>query len=312
MTLIVSLIIIATIGFIAQRIGICLIKGVGQALDGKPALLMAILMSGCWLWVYFLVSSQMGWRNEIPRHAFHPIFFVGGLLFGIGAGINQGCSVSTMNRFTKGEVSMLLTMVGWAIGWCIWMSISMHSVATNNFYQKTPQLSDLTVLLLFIPALLITVQRLIFKPQQRGLWFGIMAFGLLATVLFLLQSDWPPSRLIQDTGDVIFNPHVTEWPSPIRYLLLLGLFAGMWLAAVLAHQFHYRGLTLKKFLRHMPAGCLMGFGGASALGGNDSHLLLGLPTLSFASIAAVIGMLAGIAIERWCFHRYFSKTSIKI
>ena len=41
-------------------------------------------------------------------------------------------------------------------------------------------------------------------------------------------------------------------------------------------------------MRHGPAGCLMGFGDAIALGGDDSHSLLGLPTLSFASIVTVL------------------------
>ncbi|RBP53537.1 YeeE/YedE thiosulfate transporter family protein [Arenicella xantha] len=305
-TITISLLIIAVIGFIAQRIGICLIRGVGQALDGDSALLLAILLSGCWLWVYFLATSYLGWENSMPRYAFHPVFLLGGFIFGIGAGINQACSVSTMNRFTKGDLSMMLTMGGWAVGWCLWMSVSLRGGWSFEFYQTTEHFSNQTIFWFFVPAFLITVQRLVFKPDQRRLWLGIIVFGLLASTLFLLQPDWPPSRLIQDTGDVIFNSQNTDWPSAQRYLLLLGLTFGMWYSAIRAQQFRLQKITIKRVFRHFPAGTLMGIGGAVALGGNDSHLLLGLPTLSFASMAAVVGMLSGIVVERWVYRRYFA------
>ena len=92
-----------------------------------------------------------------------------------------------------------------------------------------------------------------------------------------------------------------------RYLLLMGLTIGMWFAAFRAKTFRLKGITFKKMLRYVLAGILMGGGGAMALGGNDSHLLLGLPTLSLASISAVAGMLMGIVVERSFYLRYRSK-----
>ena len=299
-----SFLIIAIIGYIAQRIGICLIRGIGQAIDGDPALLLAILLSGCWLWIYFFVSNYFGWANNLPRYAYHPIFLIGGFIFGIGAGINQACSVSTMNHLTRGNLSMMMTMVGWAIGWTLWMGLSLQSDWDNEFYQTSEHFSNQTIVLFFLPALAITLQRLIYKPEQRDLWFGILVFGLLATSLFLLQPNWPPSRLIQDMGGAIFSPDVVDWPELQRYIMLMALSAGMWLAAIRNHEFRFRMFTIKSILRHLPAGILMGIGGAMALGGNDSHLLLGLPTLSYASLAAVIGMLTGILVERWVYKKF--------
>ena len=305
-TVISSFLIIAIIGYIAQRIGICLIKGIGQAIGGNPALLLAIMLSGCWLWVYFFVSSYLGWENNLPRYAFHPIFLVGGFIFGIGAGINQACSVSTMNHLTKGNLSMMMTMVGWAIGWSMWMSVALQTGWDIEFYQRSEHFSNKVIALFFLPALAITLQRLIFKPKQRGLWFGILVFGLLATSLFLLQPSWPPSRLIQDTGGAIFNTEIVDFPELQRYLMLLAMSIGMWFAAIRAHKFRFRMFTIKSSLRHLPAGVLMGIGGAMALGGNDAHLLLGLPTLSYASLAAILGILSGILVERWVYTKFFS------
>lgn len=303
-----SFFIISVIGFIAQHIGICMIKGVGKAIDGDPALLLAIFLTGCWLWIYFLVSSHLGWQNNIPRYAFHPIFLLGGFIYGIGAGVNQACSVSTMNRLNMGDLSMVMTMIGWAIGWCLWVFVSMQFNWHIEFYKNEQHFSNRTIVLLFIPALIILIQRLIFKPEQRALWLGVLVFGLLATMLFLLESGWPPSRLIQDSGVAIFDPATGRWPDTQRYLLLMGLCIGMWFAAYRAQKFRLKMISLKRVSRYLPAGILMGFGGAMALGGNDSHLLMGLPTLSFASLAAVIGMLSGIAVERMVYRRFFSKS----
>ena len=52
-------------------------------------------------------------------------------------------------------------------------------------------------------------------------------------------------------------------------------------------------------LRHSSAGVLMGIGAALAGGGNDSQLLLALPSLSFAGLATVLSILCGIyAVHR--------------
>jgi hypothetical protein len=42
------------------------------------------------------------------------------------------------------------------------------------------------------------------------------------------------------------------------------------------------------------AGACMGIGASLALGGNDSQLLLALPTLSPGGMTAILGMLIGI------------------
>ena len=304
MTIVLALLIVTIIGFIAQRIGLCMVKATNQALGGDLNLLVAILMSGSWLWVYFIVSAHFGWQVAVPRYSFHYIFLLGGFIFGIGAGINQACSVSTMNRFTKGELSMMFTMVGWAIGWCIWIPQSMASNWHIEFYSQLPQLPNPVIVMLFIPTLAITLQRLVFKPDQRKLWFGILAFGLLATVLFLLQPNWPPSKLIQDTGSAIFASDQYDLPAMQCYALVMAMLVGMWLAGLFGEQFEFCKATISKAIRHTAAGGLMGLGGAAALGGNDTHLLMGLPTLSFASVAALTGMVLGIATEQWAYRKF--------
>ena len=41
---------------------------------------------------------------------------LGGLMFGLGAGLNGGCSLSTVQRLADGDMAMLLTLMGFAGG----------------------------------------------------------------------------------------------------------------------------------------------------------------------------------------------------
>jgi hypothetical protein len=49
-------------------------------------------------------------------------------------------------------------------------------------------------------------------------------------------------------------------------------------------------------MTHLLAGTLMGIGASLAMGGNDSQLLLALPTFSLAGILAVAGIVVGLFI----------------
>ncbi|WP_394230076.1 YeeE/YedE thiosulfate transporter family protein [Shewanella colwelliana] len=83
-----------------------------------------------------------------------------------------------------------------------------------------------------------------------------------------------------------------------RFILIASLITGMAVAAVHKKTFKFIPLQRKGWLRHLLAGCLMGIGAAIAGGGNDSQLLLGLPSLSPAGITTVVMMLIGIIMGR--------------
>ena len=70
------------------------------------------------------------------------------------------------------------------------------------------------------------------------------------------------------------------------------------MAAIRRKTFKFLPLQKTHCVRHLLAGCLMEIGAAIASGGNDSQLLLGLPSLSPAGITTVLSMLVGIALGR--------------
>ena len=93
---IIGLICVTLVGLLAHNLGICLVRAVRKTLDGQPSLLAAIMMSGLWVGAYSVLANYNGWSQPFPRFSGHVWFAVGGFVFGIGASINQACSVSTL------------------------------------------------------------------------------------------------------------------------------------------------------------------------------------------------------------------------
>ena len=56
-----------------------------------------------------------------------PLTIVGGLLFGLGAAVNGGCSFGTLIRFAAGDLSFIASFVGMAAG--VWSQRRMSMLA---------------------------------------------------------------------------------------------------------------------------------------------------------------------------------------
>ena len=310
---IIGLACVTVVGLLASRLGICLVRSVKLAMNGRPSLLAAILMSGLWVGAYSVLANYHGWSQPFPRFDTHFSFALGGFIFGLGASVNQACSVSTLNHFARGDVSMLFTMMGWYLGWLIWDSISSSFSITIN-YQQLPLLSQQFVNFMFALSVLFTLCIILLYPKERLLWLGVSAIGLLVAALFFIEVMWPPSRLIQDVGRSVVEDKSV--PSLYRITLALMMLIGMRVSVILHKEKRFRAPTLYKFVRHSFAGLMMGFGGAVALGGNDSQILMGVPSLSFGAMTAIAFMLLGIALEQYLYNNYnayksriFSKSS---
>lgn len=297
---IIGLVSVTLVGLLAHRVGICMVNAVRLTLIGQPSLLAAILMSGLWVGAYSVLANHNGWDQPFTRFAFHPMFAVGGFIFGIGASINQACSVSTLNQFARGNLSMLFTMAGWFIGWYIWDFLST-SLSITFDYQKLPLLNQQFVSMMFALSILLTLLIIVFFPKERGRWLSVSAIGLLVSVLFFIEPIWPPSRLIQDLGLSAVEDKTV--PSIYRIELALMMLIGMWLSVMYYRDKRFRWPTVQKTMRHSFAGIMMGIGGAIALGGNDSQILMGIPSLSFGAMTAIAFMLLGIAFEQYLYSR---------
>lgn len=292
------------IGYLAQTTGLCLVRGVNQALDRHPQFLLSILLSGAFGWVSLLLAEVM--QVKAPFHSYSLAWtaLLGGVLFGVGAAINVGCGVSTLSKLSRGDTRMMATVTGWVIGWIGLASIA-DIVPTREMLPLPawhfPALAGLSALLL------ITV--LVLRRSHKTLWFSMFAIGLMAGLAFLFEPRWTPSRYLSDASLAFWDEDMSRWPSVDRSLPMLLLLTGMAVAAAKNRSFFLILTSVKTYGRYLFAGTLMGIGASLAGGGNDSQLLLALPSFSVTGFIIVLCMLFGIAASV-IFQRYWRSRHI--
>src|SRR4051794_16953637 len=105
-------------GYAAQSVSICSVRAVAETIDGGDCRLL-ISFGKAAIWAA-AVAAPLGWAvfgaidTEMPRLTLLVLF--GAFLFGIGAALNSGCAVSTVNHLASGDGLMLITLAGLAAG----------------------------------------------------------------------------------------------------------------------------------------------------------------------------------------------------
>ena len=299
------------LGYVAQRFGICMVRATRNTLRGNPTLLVAILLSGAWVWLYSIGSFFYGWSLPFERYQLHPVFIIGGFIFGVGASINQGCSISTMNQLAKGHAGKMLTVMGWLVGWSIWTQMLVQQVVVVQYKQEEVLSLTSTMIVSITVLVLSTILMIKIKPPIK-LMVGVLTIGLISSLLFYLVPNWPPSQLMNDIGNAFF--YDKPMPSLLRMGMVFSLLAGMWIAVAINHNARLRFPYWRSGLRFLAAGTLMGIGAGMALGGNDTQLLFGIPATSPGALSALLFIFIGIACEQILYQRgvMFYRKSIQM
>ncbi|MDB4512329.1 hypothetical protein N9060_02585, partial [Arenicella sp.] len=201
--LIIAMSAIMILGYLAQYFGICMVRATQNTLRGDPTLLFAILFSGAWVWFYVVAAQFYHWQTPFKRYDFQILFIVGGLFFGFGSGVNQACSVSTMNQLAKGNLGKIATMMGWFIGWALWQFTQRRWFSEISYTSQAPLsiksiLSIGTLVSLFFVAFFVK-----FRPSKT-LFVGVSFIGLLASLLYYVEPQWTPSSFMRDLGNAEF------------------------------------------------------------------------------------------------------------
>jgi hypothetical protein len=289
MLLPIALMLVCILGFLAQSIGLCMVRGVKEWKAGNKEFLLAILFSGILAWVAALFSYYADIPLNFRTYQISGWFLFGGFIFGIGTAFNQGCGVSTLGKLARGDSKMIATIMGWLVGW----TILAHWPPAIDV-MKNPLPGNITYLLLMFSSLALIIWTFLGNKQRKTLWFSMMGIGLLAGFIFLYEPKWPPSGLLNQLSSALIDNKTNDWPSLEQYFLFIALLVGMFFAAWRTNKFIFVPSDFKHWIEHLFAGTLMGIGASLAIGGNDSQLLLALPAFSPGGIVAVMGMLIGI------------------
>lgn len=282
------------LGYLAQKTGLCMVRGVNEWKAGNKEFLFSILFSGVLVWVGAYFSYLADLKFNVITYSLSVWFILGGAIFGLGTALNKSCGVSTLSRLTRGDSRMFSTILGWLVGWLIIAQLSIHTEII-----RSPSPGEVYYPPLIIVTLAITVWALIGNRKRKSLWFGMMGIGFLSSFIYLYEPKWPPSALLYQISRALLTDKVNSWPSLEQYILFIALLLGMFLAAWRTKSFIFVPSSLKHWVEHLFAGTLMGIGASLAMGGNSVQLLLALPIFSPAGFGAIGGMLLGIWIGQF-------------
>lgn len=312
-TLIVSWAVAATLGFAAHRASICTVRAVAELLStGRAYCLLSFGKSVLWVLsiILPLLWLDPGLGASIHGHALSAASLAGGFLFGMGAALNGGCSFSTLARLADGQLAMLLTLCGFAVGVFIEaeafrIGLFAHPIPSPPLIRSLVPVAG-TVALLLCGWAAFELYRL-WRTRPPGLQLVALALsgqyrlstsaavmGLANGLLYLIHGQWTYTGALRQgvEGLVI----AAETPTLVRISLFVALFFGMALSTWQRGSFRLNRKANPACAVNFFGGMLMGGGIVLVPGGNDALILYGIPVLSSHALPAYAAMLAGIAV----------------
>lgn len=317
-------------GACGQATGFCLQRGLVERWSGKAgnklqafALALAVALLGTQaLSVLGLVDLSKS-LYLMPSYSWL-LLPVGGLMFGYGMGLANGCGARALVLLGSGNLRSLvvllclgiaayMTLTGvlgplrMAIGTATTVSPSLLTVPSG-----WPQylLAAVAVVVLLIFALRGPASERRTSDLVGGLIVGLLIVAGWFVTGWLGNDDFEPLPVISLTfvapvGDVIQYAMLATGMS-LRFGIAVvgGVVLGALLWSLLRRQYQLQGFEApRQMLRYIVGGALMGSGGALALGCSIGQGLTGLSTLSFSSMVSALAILAGARLAWMQRHR---------
>ncbi len=254
-----------------------------------------------------------------------PLMFFGGLLFGYGMVLSNGCGSRALVLLGRGNLRSFVVVVvlGIAAEMTLKGLIAPARIAVLQATQAAPKLISLPALLSTLglsetfartlAASVIAGALIIFAfahARFQRAW-GQIAAGIAVGLLvaagwfatgYLGADDFNPAPVTSLTfiapiaDSVQYAMLSTGLPLNFGITMVAGVFCGSLLTALATRRFHWEGFTSPRhMLRSIGGAALMGAGGAMAYGCSIGQGLTGLSTLALASFVAVGGILSGAA-----------------
>jgi hypothetical protein len=254
-----------------------------------------------------------------------PLMFAGGLLFGYGMVLANGCGSRALVMLGRGNLRSLVVVIVLGISAQMTLKglIAPARIVLLQASQATPGSVSLPALLSTmglgeisartLAASVIAGALIIFAfahaPFHRA--WGQIAAGI--AVGLLVTAGWFATGYL---GADEFNPaavtsltFIAPVADALQYAMLstglslnfgiamvAGVFAGSLVVALATGRFHLEGFNSPRhMLRSIGGAALMGAGGAMAYGCSIGQGLTGMSTLALASFVAVGGILLGTA-----------------
>ena len=316
-------------GAVGLLSGFCLMSSMrGYLADGDGrlvrtyALAIAVAMAAS----QFLAGSgtvDLGQSIYLQPSFSAPVLFLGGLLFGYGMVLSNGCGSRALVLLGRGNLRSFVVVIVLAIAAQMTLKglIAPARIALVQASQTTVSVNSLPALLSTLGlgesasralAAALIVAALIFfafahtafrrSPGQiaAGIVVGLLIAGGWFATGYLGADDFNPVPVTSLT-------FVAPIADALQYAMLstgltlnfgiatvAGVLAGSLVTALATGRFHLEGYASPRhMLRSAGGAALMGIGGVMAFGCSIGQGLTGLSTLALASFVAVAGILLG-------------------
>jgi uncharacterized membrane protein YedE/YeeE len=254
-----------------------------------------------------------------------PVMFFGGLLFGYGMVLSNGCGSRALVLLGRGNLRSFLVVIVLAIFAQMTLKglIAPARIAVVGASQTTASANSVPALLAaaglsataarMLAASVISAALIIFalahpafrrSPGQiaAGLVIGLLVAGGWFATGYLGADDFNPVPVTSLT-------FIAPIADALQYIMLstgstlnfgivtvFGVFAGSLLTALLTGRYQLEGFqSPRHMLRSGSGAALMGIGGVMAFGCSIGQGLTGFSTLALASLIAFAGILVGTA-----------------
>jgi uncharacterized membrane protein YedE/YeeE len=254
-----------------------------------------------------------------------PVLFLGGLLFGYGMVMSNGCGSRALVLLGRGNLRSLVVVIILAIfaqmtlkgliapARIAMVGASQTTAATNSLPALLASLGLSAVAARLIAASVLAAALIIFAFAHAPFRQSLLQIASGIIMGFLVTAGWCATSYL---GADDFNPvpvtsltFIAPIADALQYMMLstgstlnfgivtvFAVFAGSLVTALATGRFHLEGYqSPRHMLRSAGGAALMGAGGVMAFGCSIGQGLTGLSTLSLASFIAVAGILIGTA-----------------
>lgn len=318
-------------GAVGLLSGFCLMSSMRGWLtegDGRLVRTYALAMAVAIAVSQFLAGSGMvdlGKSIYLQQTFSAPVLFLGGLLFGYGMVLSNGCGSRAMVLLGRGNLRSFVVVIVLAVAAQMTLKglIAPARIALVQVSQTTVNTNSLPTVLAVIgvgeavsralasAAIVVALVLFAFAHPAFRRSPGQITAGVI--VGFLVAGGWFVTGYL---GADDFNPvpvtsltFIAPIADTLQYAMLstgltlnfgiatvAGVFAGSLATALATGRFKLEGYSSPRhMLRSGTGAALMGIGGVMAFGCSIGQGLTGLATLALASFVAVAGILLGTA-----------------
>lgn len=305
-------------GAVAQKTQFCfsgsikdfiLMKSTRRASSVVFAMIVAIIGTAI---VSSIYDIDLGESQYLRENINYFSIILGGLMFGVGMMLADGCSNRHLIKFAQGDVNSLITIVfigifalatskGYIYGNLLWFTNNETLLEYSSYIKNNP-INIYLVLVLLVGILLCLLKRikrvvylydgLIIGILVSFTWYvtGVIAEDSFERVIPLssISFVYPTSKTLELFGAY----EVNEFTFPIA--IVCGIVFGAFLMSKINKKYSFGCASAggkNRIKYNMIGGALMGTGGILSLGCTVGQGITGISTLAFASFLAILSIL---------------------